>query len=104
MHRGLFLLSAPQRPELTAAYRQALALLDQFLRPRPEALTLLNLRGLWDMRKPYAWFADHGRWFLQLREPALAQECYRMAARLNPLQPKLWAGWWRARAAKPDRA
>jgi glycosyltransferase involved in cell wall biosynthesis len=103
LHRGLFLLSGPKRPELTGSYHKALALLDEFLRRRPEAFPLLNLRGLWDMKKPYSWFADQGRWFRQLGEAGLAQECYQMGARLAPWQPKTWVGVARSGLAARKR-
>ena len=100
MHRGLPVLSAPQRPELTAAYRKGLAMLDALARERPDVLPLLNLRGLWEMNKPYAWFADQGRWMMQLGERNLAARFYQMALRLAPGEPKLWAGWLKAMARK----
>jgi tetratricopeptide (TPR) repeat protein len=96
LHRGLVLLSAPKRPEADKGYARAMALLDQAINARPDILPLLNLRGLWTMRKPYAWFADQGRWFLELGEPELSRAFYGLALRLAPWEPKLWAGWRRA--------
>lgn len=93
MHRGLPLLSAPKRPELDAPYRKGLSMLDGLSRERPEVLQLLNLRGLWDMNKPYAWFADQGRWMMQLGERELARRFYKMALALAPWEPKVWGGW-----------
>jgi hypothetical protein len=93
LHRGIVILSGPRRPALTAAYHRGMAMLDALARERPEVLELLNLRGLWDMNKPYSWFADQARWMMQLGERDLAGRFYRMALRLAPWEPKLWAGW-----------
>ena len=73
-------------------FRVAFGLLDDFLSDEPDAIRLLNLRGLWDARKMYSWFADQGRWFLQLKEPRLARRMYKAAVRMSPYQPKVWTG------------
>jgi glycosyltransferase involved in cell wall biosynthesis len=99
MHKGLVAASAPARPELSEQYQKGMAMLDGLIAERPEVLPLINLRGLWNMKKAYSWFADHGRWFKQLGETELSRRFYGMAARLDPLQPKVWAGWLRSLGA-----
>jgi len=96
MHKGLTPLSSSRRPELETGYKKCLALLDEFLSRWPDALTLINLRGLWTMKKPYAWFADHGRWFMEIGERKMASDCYKAAIKLDPFQPKAWAGMVKA--------
>jgi len=96
MHKGLVAASAPMRPELSEQYKKGMAMLDGLIAERPEVLPLINLRGLWNMKKAYSWFADHGRWFKQLGEMELSRRFYGMAARLDPLQPKVWTGWLRS--------
>lgn len=96
LHRGIVALSAPREPKLAEGYRKLLEMMDRLGRENPEALARLNLRGLWTTPKPYRWLADQARWFYQMGELELARRCYGWAARLDPLQPKLWAGWARS--------
>jgi glycosyltransferase involved in cell wall biosynthesis len=104
MRRGLGVFSFPKRPELESGYGRALGLVDRLLAAHPAAKTRLNLRGLWDMKRPYSWFADQGRWFLQLGEAGMARTCYALAARLGPLEPKAWSGIIKSIASKSARS
>jgi glycosyltransferase involved in cell wall biosynthesis len=88
MHRGLALFSFSRLPEHERAYRRAMAELDRILNRHPELRSKINLRGLWDERHPYAYFADQARWFIELEKPGLAWEFARSARRLRWYEPK----------------
>jgi len=98
MHRGIILAREPKDPALSEGYQKALCALDGLLGKREDLLTKVSLRGLWDMKKPYRWFADQARWFMAVGEHELAKDFYRSAVSFSPLQPKLWAGYIKAAA------
>jgi glycosyltransferase involved in cell wall biosynthesis len=102
MRGALILASEPRDPRLAGRFRRRLLpLLDRALAQDPEAFPFINLRGLWEMQKPYAWFADQARWFRDHGMTARAAAFYHYAFILSPLQPKLWAGMLRAPKAAP---
>ncbi len=100
LHRGLPLLSRPKDPGLEMEYVKTLLRLDAAVSERPELIEKINLRGLWDMNKPYVWPGQNARWFLDNGDAMAARLFYKMALQASPLEPKLWAGLIKARAAK----
>ena len=100
MRRALALASEPRDPGAADGYRRALRLLDVLLEEDPTAFNFVNLRGLWEMKKPYAWFADQARWLQSHGMDGHAAAFYRAALKLAPFQPKLWGGLLRTRGGK----
>jgi glycosyltransferase involved in cell wall biosynthesis len=100
MHRGLPLFSFSRRPEHERAYQSAILELDQILKVHPDLRPRINLRGLWDDRHPYAYFADQARWFLEVKSPDWARDFAHAAQKLRWFEPKPFLLMLRARINK----
>jgi|GEM_PF-1969165 len=93
LHKVIRLFSFPKNPANERAYQRALREMDMLYKKHNGLESKIRLRGFYDFKSPYGYFYDRYLILRDFGELNLAKDFLKVALKLSPLEPKLWASF-----------